>query len=188
MEVQPPPVSLVLAVTQHDGKFHAKRSDRPTIYEIDKGLYDQLFEEFRKAEVMDFDDDKVRRFSIRKTDETHVFVKQDDRWTYEAEPDLPLDSTKVLNLLLQVKDLTTERFVVNSVGDTAAFGLASSSSEVVVTLDDGTELTLAVSDRLSDATPVPGHYAIASGIDGVFLLTAHTLRRIDVNLDVLEAP
>jgi len=40
---------------------------------------------------MDFDDTLVRQFSIRKADQTHVFEREDDRWTYQAEPDLPLE-------------------------------------------------------------------------------------------------
>lgn len=186
VEVQPQPVTYELAVTEHDGKFYAKRSDKPTIYEVPADFYKLLFDEYRTTEVLTFDDTKVKQLSIRKGDQTHVFVKGEGRWTYQAEPDLPLDAKKVDNLLLQVKDLKTERYVRNAADDLATFGLSTPSHEVAVTLDDGTRRVLRVSSQINDKETDKGHYARIDDKRDVFLLAADMLKRVEVSLPELE--
>ncbi len=186
VEVVPPPVTYELAVAEHDGKFYAKRSDKPTIYEVSADFYKQLFDEYRTTEVLTFDDAKVRQLSIRKGEETHGFVKADGRWTYQAEPDLPLDAKKVDNLLLQVKDLKTERYVRNAADDLGPFGLSAPDREVSVTLEDGTRRVLHVSQQTSDRETDKGRYACVDDKHDVFLLTADMLKRIEVSLPDLE--
>jgi hypothetical protein len=186
VEVVPPPVPYELAVAEHDGKFYAKRSDKPTIYEISADFYKRLFDEYRTTEVLTFDDAKVRQLSIRQGDQTHLFVKADGRWTYQAEPDLPLDSKKVDNLLLQVKDLKTERYVRNAADDLGQFGLSTPHHEVSVTLDDGTRRVLHVSQQTNDHETDKGRYACVDDQHDVFLLTADMLKRVEVSLPDLE--
>lgn len=186
VEVRPPPVTYELAVTEHDSKFYAKRADKPAVYEVATDFFNQLFDEYRTTEVLTFDDTKVRRLSIRKGDQTHVFVKGDGKWTYEAEPDLPLDAKKVDNLLLQVKDLKTERYVRSAADDLATFGLSSPAHEVIVTLDDGTRRVLHVSTQMNDKGTDKGHYATIDDNRDVFLLSADMLKRFEVSLPELE--
>ncbi len=186
VEVQPPPVTYELAVTEHDGKFYAKRGDQPTTYEVSADFHKQLFDEYRTTEVLAFDDTKVKQLSIRKGDQTHVFVKDGGKWTYQAEPDLPLDAKKADNLLLQVKDLKTDRYVRNAAPDLATFGLTAPAHEVIVTLDDGATRVLRISSQLSDKEADKGHYAVIDDKRDVFLLTADTLKRIEVSLPELE--
>ena len=186
VEVQAPPVKYELALTEHDGKFYAKRSDKPTIFEVPADFYKQLFDEYRTTEVLIFDDAKVRQLSIRKGDQTHIFVKGEGRWTYQTEPDLPLDAKKVDNLLLQVKDLKTERYVRNAADDLATFGLSTPSHEVIVTLDDGARRVLHVSSQTNDKEADKGHYAIVDDKRDVFLLATDMLKRVEVSLPDLE--
>ena len=49
----------------------------------------QLLAEHRTDRVLEFDDARVRRMSIRHGEESHVFVRKEGQWVYEAEPDLP---------------------------------------------------------------------------------------------------
>ncbi len=186
VEVPSPPVTYELAVTEHDGKFYARRSDKPIIYELSADFYQQLFEEFRTTEVLTFDDTKVRQLSIRKGDQTHVFVRGDGKWTYQAEPDLPLDAKKVDNLLLQVRDLRTERYVRNAADDLATLGLTTPSQEVSVTLEDGSRRFLRVTSQMNDKQADKGHYACIDDSRDVFLLTPETLKRFEVYLPELE--
>ncbi len=187
VEVQPPPVTYELAVTEHDGKFYAKRSDKPTIYEVSGDIYKQLFDEYRTTDVLAFVDTKVKQLSIRKGGQTHVFVKDSGKWTYQAEPDLPLDAKKVDNLLLQVKDLKTERYVRNAAADDlATFGLSAPANEVIVVLDDGTRRVLHVSSQTNDKETDKGHYATVDNKRDVFILAPDQLKRIEVSLPELE--
>ncbi len=185
--VEETPRTIELAVTEHDGKYYAKRADRPAVYEVTKGFYEQLRAEYRTDRVIDFDDSKVLRFSIRKGDTSHGFAKQDGRWIYEAEPDLPLDSDKVLNLLLQVRDLRTARYVRHTDADLKQHGLADPANEVVVSLEDGSERVLWVSDQVGQAGAERGYFANVKGRSDVFLLTDDSLKRLAVSLEKLEA-
>ncbi len=180
------PAEHQLAFAAHDGKFYAKRSDRPTVYEVSADFYNQLFAELRTAEVMTFENAKVRQFSIRKAGQTHAFSKSESKWTYQSEPDLPLDGKKVDNLLLQLKDLKTERYVRSGVDDLAALGLSSPHIEVTVMLEDGTKRVLRVSEKGHDREGDKGRYATIDDGRDVFLLTEETLKRIDVSLPDLE--
>ena len=137
---------------------------------------------------MEFDESAVRRFSIRSGEQTHVFERQEeDRWTYRAEPDLPLDPKEVDNLLLRIKDLKTERYVRHTNGDQSEYGLSSPLHEVTLNLDDGGSRVLRVSGGVCTLDPDKGHYADVEGRDGVFLLTPGTIKRFEVSLVELEA-
>lgn len=186
VEVQPPPQTLVLSVSEHDGKYYAKRSDRGTIYQVSESFFKTLMAEYRTDRVLDFDETKVREFSIRKDDQIHVFQKKGDGWVYQAEPDLPLDTTKVDNLLLQLRDLRTDRFVRYGAGDLGPYGLTRPRHEVTVRLDDGAQHTLSVSSRRTDRGD-GGYYASSSSDPSVFLLTEEAVNRFTVSLDTLEA-
>ncbi|RME39371.1 MAG: DUF4340 domain-containing protein [Planctomycetota bacterium] len=178
---------MVLMVRRHDGKAYAKRADRGTIYAAPPSLVTQLTQEFRKDRVMPFEAADVTRFSIRHGQTTHVFARRDDKWIYEPEPDLPLDKAKVENLLLQVRDLRTPRFVEHTLEDLAPFGLDDPAVEVMVSFKDGSARTLRVAAEPVTRMGIGGYYASADGVDGVFLLTQPALDRIEVDLAALEA-
>lgn len=184
--VQPPSQTYELAFAQHDGKYYAKRADRPTIYEVSKALYDQLTAEFRTDRVFDFDDTKVTRFSIRQGAAAHTFEKRGEKWVYEAEPDLPLDAAKVKNLLIQIRDLRTERYVVHNGADFSALGLSTPADEVTVTMGDGATHALLTSATPATGGPSTGVYAAVAGRTGAFVLTNDSLKRFAVSLDQLE--
>ncbi len=185
-QAQQPSETLELAVTEHEGRLYARRSDRDTIYEVTRNFYEKLFAEYRSAEVLDFDDSLVKSFSIRSGDATHEFERQDDRWIYRAEPDFPLDSKKVDNLLLQTGDLKTERYVVHAAGELGIYGLSSSLNEVTITLEDGTSHVLIVSDKVCEHDRKGSFFSAVRGRAGVFLLTPATVERFEVSLDRLE--
>ena len=179
--------SFDLSVTEHEGSYYAMRSGLPSIYAVDQSFYDRLFEEFRSEKVLAFDDTEVTRFSIRRGAQTHTFVREGEGWTYAAETDLPLDAAKVDNLLLQIRDLKTNRFVVHNGSETVAYGLGAPEYEVTVSIDGADPQVLLVSPRKSHVATEPGYFASTKGQPGVYLLTADTLERIAVDLDTLEA-
>lgn len=187
MGIVPDPATFQLAIAVHDGKYYARREKRPTVYRVTQALFDQLGREYRSDRILDFAEDKVERFSIQKGDQEHVFQKQGDRWVYQAEPDLPLDATKVKNLLLQIRDLRCSLFARYDGEGTAEMGLETPVHTVTVTVADSAALTLRVSSELAGSGPERGHYATASGTEGVFLLTPDSLKRIEVSLANLEA-
>ncbi len=187
IEVHPPPQTMTLSVTEHDGKIYARRSDQPVIYEMSRSFYEQLQAEYRSDSVLTFNDADVERFSIRVGEQTHVFRKREDRWAYDAEPDLPLDTAKVENLLAQLGDLRTQCYVAYKVEDLSSYGLINAEREAKVILRDGTEHILWVSDRQGRRGSARGYFAAVKQRDGVFLLTQEAVQRFTVSLDELES-
>ncbi|UCE60001.1 MAG: DUF4340 domain-containing protein [Phycisphaerales bacterium] len=187
VEVQAPSESLTLHVTSHDGRFYAKREDRPTIYAVSRDLFDKLRAEYHAEKLFSFDESSVREFSIRLDEDKHTFKRADDHWVYQTEPDLPLDQKKVNNLLLQVKGLQTKRYAVYAGEDRAAFGLAGGAREIAVKLDGGRERKLRVASQVCQRCPDGGFYAVLDADSGVFLLTEDDVRLVTVSLDDLEA-
>ncbi|MFQ5414998.1 MAG: DUF4340 domain-containing protein, partial [Phycisphaerae bacterium] len=186
VQVQPPSQHYALAVAESGGKVYAKRSDLGTIFRLTDTFAKRLFDEYRMTAVLDFDDADVVRFSIESGDTAYTFVRADDQWTLDAEPDLPLDQNKIKNLLLQLKDLRTDRYVVYGARDLPGFGLAPAARRVTVTMKDDSVVALLVSDKTCDADPSGGHYAVLQGRTNVFLLAPSTVRRFAVSLDDLE--
>lgn len=178
--------TVTVSLSQKDGRYFAHRSGRPVIYQVRKEIYDQLLMEYREAEIFSFEDNQVQEFSVRSQDQKHIFDKQSDEWVYQLEPDLPLDSKKVLELLLRIRDLKTDRFVIYGLDNPDDLGLSNPRHEITVTLDDGTAQTLLIADKLTNIGSNSGYFAMLEDHDEVFLVSADTLQRFAVSLPELE--
>lgn len=178
--------TLTLVIAAHGGRYYVQRTDRPTAYEVSMDFFDKFFAEYRTSEVLTFDDSSVDEFAIRNHQQDHGFVRKGKEWTYQPEPDLPLDAAKVDNLLLQLKDLETHRYLGNPNADLETLGLTNPAHNVTITLDDGTTRTLLVSDKTCTRYPEDGFYATVPGRGDVFLLMPDVVNRFTVTLDELE--
>lgn len=187
VEIPSDPQELLLSVTEHDGVIYAARTDRSVVYRIDRSTFDQLFEELRSDEVLSFDESKVTEFSISSPDGAHSFVRKDGKWLYGPEPDLPLDEKKVQNLLLQLKDLKTHRYVEQAASDLAPFDLEKPAQEIQIKFKDGPSIQLQVSSSSCDADPKHGAYARIDDSHAIFLLAPDVQGRYAVVLAELEA-
>ena len=119
---------------------------------------------------------------------TREFAKVNDQWQYAPDPDLPIDPKRVQDLLLRLKDLTSERFVAYKVTDPAAYGLDEPEHSVTVKLADGVEQRLIVSAGVCEADPAKRRYATVVGTGEVFLVSGDTIKRFEIELDEYEAP
>ena len=185
-EVTGPPETVEVMLSQRDGVLYAYRSDRPVVYRLAPGLLDKLQAQYRDLHLVEFDEGQVTQFTIRQDAETHTFVRTNNAWRYEAEPDLPLDQNKVKNLLLQVGDLKAQAYVAYRVQDLAVFGLADPARQVTIVLEDAPDLGLAVSDMAFPGDSGDGRYAALLGARDVFLLRPEDISRLHVVLDDLE--
>lgn len=179
-----------LLLAEHGGRFFAMRDDRAVVYELAAAAFPVFRAEFRADRVLAFEQTDVTRLTVRNGDVTHTFVRQEGGWIYEAEPDLPLDSAKVDNLLLQIRDLRAQRYVAHQADVSAPeerFGLDTPAHEVQIGLKGGETLHLKVSGRNATGVGVVGPYAGVVGKPGVFILPADTPGRLTVTLGSLEA-
>lgn len=177
---------VTVSLSQHEGQYFAHRSGQLGIYQVKKEIYNQLLLEYRSAEIFSFEDNQVQEFSVRSQGQKHVFGKNSNEWVYQLEPDLPLDSKRVLELLLRIRDLKTDRYVIYGLDNPADLGFSNPRHEIMVTLDDGTSQTLLIADQLRNIGSNRGYFAMLEDHDEVFLVSADTLRRFAVSLPDLE--
>lgn len=176
-----------LLATEHEGAAYAQVENQGAIFKVSGSILTQVRAEFRTDAVLSFDAAEVSSFSVSDAGLTHTFERTDDGWRYAAEPDLPLNGKKVEDLLLRIRDLKTERFVLyGSVSDAARYGLDQPNQSIAINFKDGTTQTLIVSGQGGGAGAPPGRLASVDGEPGVFVLSNEMLSRVTVSLDELE--
>jgi hypothetical protein len=178
--------TYTLYATSHEGGYYAMRSDRPLIYEISGGVHAQWQKELRDGNIFGFDPDEVTSFAIYQAGVPLVFERRDGRWTYQAEADLPLDSGKVAELLSNLSEIRTDRFIHHTAADLEYYGLDEPFRMVTVSLADGTLRTLRMSSDRPLMVEDRGFFAAVDGVPGVFVLSDETATRLNVSLDDLE--
>lgn len=182
------PQYVSIAFAGLDGKYYARARSAgpPAIFEIGKDVYDSVTAELRTPDVFSFDVSKVKQFTVRNGDQRHTFAKSGASWTYQQEPALPLEAKKVDNLLLQIKDMKTEKYNQYGATDLAKFCLTAPQYEVEVQVEEAPPLTLSVSGDSCPAQKTPNHFAMIQGQDAVFSLTEEMFKRLRLSLGDLE--
>jgi len=178
--------SVVLVAAVHDGRHYAQRSDLPVIFEISTDTYQSFLTEFRPAEVLRFDAPQVKKFTINIDDQTHSFDRAGSRWVYAEEPDLPLDTKKVENLLLQLNDLKTDRVVSFGDGNLEGLDFEAARDIVTIELNNGTKKQLLISKKGCSKENTSARFARTDYSPEVFLLSKDTVLRFKVNISQLE--
>ncbi|NOT02324.1 MAG: DUF4340 domain-containing protein [Phycisphaerales bacterium] len=189
-DAQPPaPESLnvMLEIATHSNNVYAKRSDRPTIYQLPQASYDALIADFRTKDVWSFEIADVAGLTITTDDRTVRFDKTGNQWTYTPEADLPIDGPKVDALVQTLHDLKLERVVAYHAAELAAFRLDRPRHTVTLRTGDGTTMTLRVSAAACVATQPTGHCAVLEGSTDVFLLTGDAVSPMDVRVEDFES-
>jgi hypothetical protein len=187
VEAPAPEATKTLAIAVHNGKPYGKLADRPSIYELPGAFVEKTKAEYRDGSVLKFNPEEVTTFSVKEGAVTHTFARGNDKWTYEAEPDLPLDHSKVENLLGQFQNLSTDAFVVHATADQGLYGLPEPEREIRIEVAGGKELVLSISGMSSQVPAVSGRFAASSATPGVFVLSESVLQALRVDLDALGA-
>lgn len=176
--------SIVLAVASHDGQYFAKRASDAMIFEVDKTLFDQLGQEYLPDNVWTFKQEDVTGFSVMTPEITHGFDRKDNKWVYRGEPDLPLDTKSVEDLLLRLRDLKTAGYVDYAHATPDTFGLDNPAMTVTVELAHQPSMTLVI----AQASELPQRpLGMVLGRPGVVALEKNVEQRCRVDLGSLEA-
>lgn len=201
-----PAKKLKLLLAEHDGKIYGKQGDGGPIYELNKSLFDQLRAEFRTGDLLEFEAKDVQKVTLRSGTDSNSFVRSSGKWTLKSEPDFPIDSTKVENIVTEARALKTDRFAAYDSVALGQFALDPAQHELQFELSGSPEprtITLRVSDRTvthhaaaTAATAGPNapaasvattaSFATLSGSEGVFLLPSDAVKKIFVALGDLE--
>ncbi len=187
-EIQPDDETYTLLVAEHEGLVYAMRADASTIYEVAPNLLDLLRAEFHDPKLLRFEASQVAEFTITDSDQlTHQFVREGSGWKYAPEPDLPMSTPRIQDVLLRLNDLTTDKFVAYAGGELSRFGLASPHASLSIRLEDGSEQRLTVSAQVCEADPAKRMFAALPDSGAIFLISSETVKRFEVNLAELEA-
>lgn len=93
-------------------------------------------------------EDEISKVTVKNGDVTMTYVKNDDTWTYEEDPDFPLDESAVNTKMNCLTTLTVDR-VLESLEDLSEYGLDKPQQEVTVLKTDGTTFTLYIGNQNS---------------------------------------
>jgi len=182
------PRAIGILATEHDGNYYAKRMDRSTIYQTDREVYDRLTGELRDAQLCAHSADEFVGFSIATSDgKTEGFTHSGDKWTYDGEPDLPLDQVKVGELVAKMAGLTATRFVRHKASGSGELGLGSPDLTIKAGFADGSSWDLAAFHGPESSGGVDGYYATSSAWPGVALLAGSSVDSLRVDVAKLEA-
>jgi hypothetical protein len=159
------------------------------VYELRRSDHEALTADLHDKAVLRFEQSQASSLSVATGGVTHKFVKRNDVWVYESEPDLPIDPKKVDNLLVQAHDLKLSRYTDYGVADLARYGFDSPSKVVKVSVEENRTLTLLISAKSDPNDAGKGVYAMLDGTREVFLLAPDAVSRFDIRIaDFEKAP
>lgn len=131
--------------------------------------------------VLDMDTTTITSFSFISGDDTLTFVKENDLWSYAADPDFPVLQTSIESMIANLATVTAVNELTD-IDDLAEYGLEEPSQVISITTEDGSTTTLTIGDLnvstsnyyvyLSDQTTV---YTIATTIPTAFAIELYDL-------------
>jgi hypothetical protein len=177
--------SVKLFIAKGPQTTHAIRSDSPVIYELKHADVKTFTSDFVSKEIFTFEESMVTGVSVTNGGVTTEFNRVGDDWRYTAEPDLPIDPTRVKNLLQQISDIKLRQMVEFNVNDLGVYGLDAPAKSLHITTDDG-DASLLVSAKSCEKDREGSFYATREGSRNVFLITPDAASRFAVKLDEFE--
>lgn len=133
-------------------------------------LYDDMLAELRGRNVWQIDTEKITAVKILAGKETLEIVRKDKEWKYPKDPFVKIDTDKVESFLNSIKEGKAEKFANYKTKDLSKYRLNKPWFTVELTDQAAKVLRIAVSHIGADETK--NRYAIASGTDGVFVISA----------------
>jgi len=141
--------------------------------EFSESLYDKLAAGLRSTKLLTLDADDVDRIRITAGDDRTELLREGDAWKYPAGPSVKIDTSKVSDFLVHLRDLNAEEFVSHASVEPDKYGLDKPELTVELVRTKGEPVRLAVSALKHEDTL--SRYATISGVQGVFLLSADSV-------------
>lgn len=115
-------------------------------------------------------------------DQTVTLAKQDGKWVYTPRESAALDSSKVENLLGDLKTVESIRTVADTGDSASEYGLATPSVVIAVTDKDGKAQKISIGDK---NTTNGNYYAAVDGKAGIYTISSDLYNAFSVNLTSL---
>ena len=114
--------------------------------------------------------------------QTVTLAKQDGKWVYTPRTSAALDSSKVENLLGDLKTVESIRTVADTSDTASEYGLATPSVVITVTDKDGKAQKISIGDK---NTTNGNYYAAVDGKAGIYTISSDLYNAFSINLTSL---
>lgn len=138
--------------------------------------------ESAKVTLLTTSADDVTGLTFTHGDQTVALAKQDDKWVYTPRESFALDSTKVENLLGDLKTVESIRTVADTNDSNTEYGLAAPSVIITVTDKDGKAQKISIGDK---NTSNGNYYAAVDGKTGIYTISSDLYNAFSINLTSL---
>jgi hypothetical protein len=176
--------TITLSLARRDQNAFAMRGDNDrVVYALDPAAFDALTGELRDGKILRYEEVMVSSVLVEQGGKTQGFKKTGNVWTFVPEADIPVDSAKIVNFLLRIKDLRALHYVAYGVTEFAPFGLDAPAVTLRIE-DDGKPIpTLLVSSKANAQGEL---FARIEGVNEVFVLPADALPRLKIDIAEFE--
>jgi hypothetical protein len=184
--VTAPPKTWRLQLAEKDGVVYASVEGQPTVYELEKKIYDDMTAEMFERQVIKYDVANVVELSVEHGQTLLTLRKTGDAWKYVQDPMVPIDSQKVTEVLNVFRDLKTHRYVAYAAKDLAKYHLESDIDRMSVSLNTGEKLEIVLAKVGPDNDADKSRFAMRAGTQRVFLLKGDQAVKFGQKLEDFE--
>ncbi|MGN0132981.1 MAG: DUF4340 domain-containing protein [Lachnospiraceae bacterium] len=138
--------------------------------------------EYEAEIVFETDADKITKFSYVVNGVTYHYVKSDEEWKCEEEPDLDLDENQISSLLSNLTGISCDE-VLSDVEDYNTYGFDAPSNEIDFQTEDGEEYSIKIGDYNGTAYC---YYYMTSLSDDIYVGNAYVCSAFTETPDYYE--
>ena len=138
-------------------------------------FYDTFSAELRALRIGSTSEEPVDLVRITADMESLELRRQGGQWVCPADPHMRLDNEKVDNYIRDANWIRCDRFVRHSSSDLAQYGLDKPATVVEFVFASGSTYRFAIA---AGGVGANARYACASGVEGVFVLSAESVRAL----------
>lgn len=168
--------------------YYAKIGDRDPVFLIAEGVWGVLHkgvDELRRREVLVFEPEKTVGLEVAWQNGEPVSISRqaDLTWKAEKRPDIKIKSSKVQNVLEQLRWLRAQKFVEDQVKNLATHGLDPPQATVQLQFLDGKSSRLQLGDVDTEENVLT---ALSSELPAVVTIDAAMLQDLPTTVAALE--
>ena len=169
--------------------YYSKILSKNDVFLLPEGVWGILHkgaDELRRRELFTFDPEKVVGLEVAWGDGEEVSVERSqtgDTWKVGNHPDIKIQTSKVENVIDQVRWLRAQKFLENDVKQLAAHGLAPPQATVKLHLNDGKAIEMKLGEKSKEGKEL---VALSSELPAIVAIDADILKDLPRNAASLE--
>ena len=169
--------------------YYSKIGDKNDVFLLPEGVWGILHkgsDELRRRELFTFDLEKVVGLELIWRDGDEVSIERPeggDTWKAANHPDIKIKTSKVENVLDQMRWLSAQKFLENDVKQLEKYGLATPQVTVKLQLADSNAVEMKLGNKSKDGKELT---VLSSELPAVVVIDADILKDLPNNANALE--